>query len=213
MLLRQYKGLKEKLEDLRRKEMSFKDISDYFKSCGYRCSRTTVSKYAVEFNISTTRKSYRGKKNPFFQKKHTIETRKKISDTRIAGGYSVGEKNFFYGKTGKDSQNWRGGTSTRRAVFYASNSWKELRNIVFKRDNFTCLWCGNSSKIHNGLNAHHIIPLHMDWEKRLDINNLLTLCTICHKKTFNREKELIPFFQDIVRTSGRPDESYGNTNS
>lgn len=106
---------------------------------------------------------------------------------------------------------WKGGTSTKRAIFYASDSWKDIRLKVFSRDNFTCKQCGFTPKNErNTLNAHHIVPLYVNWDLSLDMNNIITLCTDCHKKTFSKEKELIPFFQDIVRTSRRLEEANRN---
>jgi 5-methylcytosine-specific restriction endonuclease McrA len=72
-------------------------------------------------------------------------------------------------------------------------SWKyrEWRDFVFKRDNYTCQECG---KVGGELNADHIIPfailiLNKTYEQCLldssiwDINNGRTLCKECHKKT------------------------------
>ena len=54
------------------------------------------------------------------------------------------------------------------------------RNEVYKKDNYTCQCCGDN-KGHN-LNAHHLDG--WDWckEKRIDINNGITLCESCHTK-------------------------------
>lgn len=211
MLLREFPNLKEKLLELRQKEMPLVEIANYFTGLGYRCDRKTVSRACKKHSIFIGRRSYVGSKNPFYSKKHTDETKNKSSLIHKTMGYAKGKNNFFYGKRGEHSQNWKGGTSTKRAILYASDEWKNLRLRVFTRDVFTCQWCGFiPTKERNRLNAHHIIPLHMDWSLSLDINNLITLCTDCHKKTFNREKELIPFFQDIVRTSGRPEEENRN---
>ena len=48
---------------------------------------------------------------------------------------------------------------------------------TFIRDNKTCQLCGSKAK---DINAHHIIPIHEDESKALDINNLITLCKKCH---------------------------------
>ncbi len=54
-----------------------------------------------------------------------------------------------------------------------------LRQQVFKRDNFSCLWCGRSNAEGVKLNADHIIPEAFGGEATID--NLGTLCENCNK--------------------------------
>ncbi|OGT24423.1 MAG: hypothetical protein A2W47_06890 [Gammaproteobacteria bacterium RIFCSPHIGHO2_12_38_15] len=69
------------------------------------------------------------------------------------------------------------------------------RESVFKRDNYTCVWCGEKSG--NGkavtLNADHVKPLFLFPELIFDLNNGRTLCIDCHKKTktYGRPKNLM----------------------
>ena len=35
--------------------------------------------------------------------------------------------------------------------------------------------------IYQDVQVHHIIPINKDYDKRLDSNNLITLCTLHHK--------------------------------
>lgn len=63
------------------------------------------------------------------------------------------------------------------------------RNSVFKRDNWTCIWCfkkggwNKEEKRRIVLNADHIKPFAYFPALRLNINNGRTLCLQCHKKT------------------------------
>lgn len=52
------------------------------------------------------------------------------------------------------------------------------RMNVLKRDGYQCRICGSKDE----LNAHHIIPVGVDKEKRYvyDVNNGITLCKKCH---------------------------------
>ena len=62
--------------------------------------------------------------------------------------------------------------------------YSQWRNDIFKRDNYMCDICGNINKIKE-INAHHKDGY--DWckEKRLDINNGITLCDHCHNLFHN----------------------------
>ncbi len=72
--------------------------------------------------------------------------------------------------------------------------WKELRKIVYKRDNYRCQECG--VHCHNGkrINAHHI-----DYDiTKNDLFNLITLCASCHAKTnFRRVHWIIHYTRSV----------------
>lgn len=76
--------------------------------------------------------------------------------------------------------NWNGGITSENKCARVSIQYKNWRRSVFARDNFTCVKCG----IRGGyLNADHIKPFALFPELRFDINNGMTLCVDCHKKT------------------------------
>ena len=58
----------------------------------------------------------------------------------------------------------------------------EWRNAVYKRDDYTCQDCQIKGK---RLNAHHIKGFKDYPELRFDLDNGITLCVDCHKKTDN----------------------------
>lgn len=62
--------------------------------------------------------------------------------------------------------------------FFNVHEYREWRKEVYKKDNYTCQCCGDNKG--GNLNAHHLDGY--DWceEKRLDINNGITLCKNCH---------------------------------
>lgn len=71
--------------------------------------------------------------------------------------------------------------------FYKSLSWRQLRYDVLKENNGRCCLCGRSAKDGVVLHVDHIIPLSVDWEKRLDKNNLQVLCEDCNMGKMNRD--------------------------
>jgi hypothetical protein len=82
--------------------------------------------------------------------------------------------------TGENSPHWKGGPKSENAKARNSDEYKMWRKLVFERDNYTCVWCGQVGK---ELHADHIHPFAYFPELRFDINNGRTLCKKCHKKT------------------------------
>jgi 5-methylcytosine-specific restriction endonuclease McrA len=75
---------------------------------------------------------------------------------------------------------WKGGITPKHIAIRNTVEYKLWRESVFKRDDFTCIFC----KIKGGtLNADHIKPFCNYPELRFEINNGRTLCVGCHKKT------------------------------
>lgn len=61
-----------------------------------------------------------------------------------------------------------------------SSAYKEWRNRVFERDDYTCQHCG---KRGGNLHADHIKPFSTHTELRFELDNGRTLCISCHRKT------------------------------
>jgi hypothetical protein len=80
--------------------------------------------------------------------------------------------------SGKNNYNWKGGITSERDKIMASEEYKEWRKQVFKRDNYTCMKCGDN-KGHN-LHAHHIKNFSSNEELRFEVINGITLCDLCH---------------------------------
>lgn len=121
---------------------------------------------AVKQLLSDQRK---GNKSPMDGKKHSLETRKKISIILRERG-AKGEKCHSY-KDGKMIE--------RRGIRF-TNDYKRWRFDVFARDNFACQSCGDNKG--GNLNAHHIKHFADYPDLRFDLSNGVTLCETCHKK-------------------------------
>lgn len=61
--------------------------------------------------------------------------------------------------------------------FYHSAKWKRLSKVVLMRAHYLCAECGGLAS-----EVHHIIEVRDAPDKRLDITNLIPLCTSCHNK-------------------------------
>lgn len=97
--------------------------------------------------------------------RHSLETIKKMSESR------KGEKNPM----------WEGGKTQKHLLIRMSLEYRLWRESVFKRDNYTCVWCGDNSG--GNLNADHIKPFRDYPELRFAIDNGRTLCVPCHRTT------------------------------
>lgn len=69
--------------------------------------------------------------------------------------------------------------------FRKSRTWQKKQHEIAERDLFCCRICILSffDGIPNfDISVHHIIPLSEDYERRLDNDNLITLCSTHHKQ-------------------------------
>lgn len=73
------------------------------------------------------------------------------------------------------------------ARFRSSGEWTAKSAEIRDRDGYMCQAClreypGTMRKYNAvGISVHHIVPLSVAWEKRLDDDNLITLCGLHHK--------------------------------
>jgi len=173
--------------------------------------------------ISESRK---GEKNPLYGKHHSEETKRKISsalkgrnkseeenkknseshkgkhqseETRRKNSEShkgriVSEetrKKMSKARKGEKCHLWRGGISFEPYTL----DWTEtLKRSIRERDKYICQLCGKLQS-DRAFDIHHI-----DYDKEnCNPNNLITLCSSCHKKTsFNREYWTEYFMEAMV---------------
>lgn len=121
-------------------------------------------------------------------------TKKRISDAK------KGKPRFD--KRGENSIFWKGGISKLNDRIKKSAKYKEWRNKVFTRDNFTCQECG---KNHCWIEAHHIKEFNKiikennikTFEEALickelwDVDNGKTLCLDCHFRNGRPNKSIL----------------------
>jgi len=78
---------------------------------------------------------------------------------------------------------WKGGITPENKLARTVASYREWRKAVFERDDFTCHQC---QKRGNQIHAHHIESFADNPEKRLLVENGVTLCEQCHSKVHKR---------------------------
>ncbi len=98
--------------------------------------------------------------------------------------------------SGINHHNWKGGISPLRNKIMGTFEYRQWRSDIFTRDKFTCQKCNQEG---GDLEAHHVISFNSLIRKHeitmvkqaltcaelWNINNGLTLCVDCHKKTDN----------------------------
>jgi len=71
--------------------------------------------------------------------------------------------------------------------FRWTSAWQKKREEIKERDKYLCQACIRNLKgtiaryTYDSLSVHHAVPLEDDFEKRLDNDNLLTLCDPHHE--------------------------------
>lgn len=71
--------------------------------------------------------------------------------------------------------------------FRSSRRWREKREKIRERDKNLCQICirnlygADRQYNYENLSVHHALPIEADYDKRLDDDNLLTVCGIHHE--------------------------------
>lgn len=145
-----------------------------------------------------------GRKPDFTGRKHTEESKKKMSETRKANPnmYWLGkDRSAIFTKEYRQKMSiaskkvvaegrhnfFIDGRTPENKIQRTSVEMKLWREAVFKRDNWTCQDCGErGGKLH----AHHVKSFSQHPLLRFEVSNGRTLCIPCHKKTDTYLKRL-----------------------
>jgi len=78
---------------------------------------------------------------------------------------------------GKNHYAWNGKSLLKPQL---TAEWRKWRKMVYERDNYTCQHCGN---VGGKLSPHHLKPVALYPKLMFVVDNGITLCRDCHKKT------------------------------
>lgn len=135
-------------------------------------------------------------------KKHSEETRRKLSEISLMDGrvpWGKGNEPYWKGKTGKNHPSYKGGLTPERQQFYSSIEWVEVVKKVWDRDKAICQNCGkhhNESKNRGTFHIHHVISFQVK-EFRTELDNLVLLCEECHRWVHSRKNKEKKFIKEV----------------
>lgn len=103
---------------------------------------------------------------------------------------------------GPNSPNWRGGVTLIYHTIRSCLQYRQWRDDIFTRDNFTCTWCGDNRG--GNLRVDHIEPFTnimqkyeiysleqaLKCEALWSLNNGRTLCETCHIKRHENRSDI-----------------------
>lgn len=76
--------------------------------------------------------------------------------------------------------------TTNNSKFYSSYGWKNKRPNILKRDGYQCKQCSRYGKVTEANTIHHIQPLEVRPDLKLNSHNLISLCQPCHEAMHNK---------------------------
>lgn len=154
------------------------------------------------------KKSFKGNKlrlgliSPFKGKKHTEETKQKISKTKKGSipwnKFGLGYEKMKERMSGANNPAWiEDRNALAKKQIRNDYSYIDWRRNVWLRDNFKCRIANQNC---NGrIEAHHILGWTLYPELRYEINNGITLCHAHHPRKRVEEQQLALMFQELIR--------------
>ena len=201
-----------------KKDIEKKIINDFFSmsqlSLGkkYKLSKPTILEILKRNNIKNKYFKYQDIDKKLVIKLY-CEERKTVEEIAFLFGVSIhpintilrrANKKRTHGETlfGKFSReknpNWKGGITKLYLLKRNTMQMREWKKNVLKRDGFKCVECGDTKKLH----CHHIVPfrdcIKSNENEITNINNGITLCLSCHRKTIWNEYELVDFYRSLL---------------
>jgi len=142
-------------------------------------------------NIGKSRIYSSGKDHPFYGKKHSVETKKRIRKNHLGKNHSEKtKKKMSLAHEGDKHWNWQNGKSFEPYSIEFNNQLKEQ---IRKRDNFQCQFCGilENGRAHD---VHHIDYVKKDCKEK----NLITLY-LRHNRLANYQRNKWQFLFETLQ--------------
>lgn len=82
----------------------------------------------------------------------------------------------------------------RAHPFYSSAEWRKKRREILARDNYECTVCDADVSAPGAARVDHIVTIAKAWHRRLDDDNLRTLCIRCDNQRHSEKGRGSPVF-------------------
>lgn len=102
-----------------------------------------------------------------------LTTERYCDEHQLAADQERKDRHRYYDRHHRDK---------KAAMFYKSVAWRRLREQALMRDHGLCQGCLECKRITPATEVDHIVPIRVDWGKRLKLENLQSLCHKCHMK-------------------------------
>jgi 5-methylcytosine-specific restriction enzyme A len=112
---------------------------------------------------------------------------RELSTTKYCTNHTV---QHTYDRSSNDKQYDKTKRNQKSKAFYKSIEWQKVRTAALIRDRYLCQHCLKKKQITKAYIVDHITPVLVDWEQRLNINNLQSLCNPCHNSKTNDDKKI-----------------------
>lgn len=89
--------------------------------------------------------------------------------------------------------------STQITRFRSSRTWRSKREYIVRRDLYLCRVCLSEGRYSTNIHVHHIVPLSVDFSRRLDDDNLISLCG-CHHEQAEAGKIPAERLRELAKT-------------
>ena len=99
----------------------------------------------------------------------------------VTAGTTYCEKHQGVVKKKRDQLYDRYERDEKSKKFYNSLAWKKLRKIKISKEPL-CEICEEEDRLRPATEVDHIVPIKVDWSRRLDEKNLQSLCHRCHMR-------------------------------
>ena len=77
--------------------------------------------------------------------------------------------------------------ASERQKFRDSSQWRALRYDCLTLSEGRCCLCGRTAHDGTTLQVDHVVPITVDWSKRMERDNLQVLCKDCNEGKSNRD--------------------------
>ena len=129
--------------------------------------------------------------------------RKRLSDCARAARLKDGRKPYLKNgihwlkHPGARPPSWKGGITPERQALYASQEWRDIVKLVWKRDKCRCKRCEKNLSHRRGKVAIHHIESFANRARRTELANLVLLCRTCHLWIHSRKNVNKDFLEGI----------------